>query len=112
MMWDETRGNQRWIFPNIPDGEWVDSTMALSDHKIYYESDPRWNEMHVLARGNKIEAWLNGSKITDYEGSGVLDDVLHKGLNVGEKGHIAFQIHTGDELKIRYKDIYLRILSE
>ena len=110
MMWDETRGNQRWIFPDIPDGEWVDSTMAIANHKFYFSDDEVWNEMRVKAEGMKIEAWLNGDKITDYEGAGTLDNALHKKLNVGERGHIAFQIHTGDELKIRYKDIYIREL--
>lgn len=107
MMWDETRGNQRWIFPDIPDDEWVDSTMALSETPFYLNNE-NWNEMKVLAHGNKIEAWLNGGQITDYDGTGTLDDVLHKQLEVGKKGHIAFQIHTGDELKIRYKDIFIR----
>ena len=112
MMWDETRGNQRWIFPDIPDGEWVDSTMAIADHDLYFEEDEVWNEMRVKARGTKIEAWLNGHKITDYEGAGTLDNTLHKNLNVGEKGHIALQIHTGDELKIRFKDIYIKELFD
>jgi len=111
MMWDETRGNQRWIFPDIPDGEWVDSTMAIADHDLYFEEDEVWNEMRVKARGTKIEAWLNGHKITDYEGAGTLDNTLHKNLNVGEKGHIALQIHSGDELKIRFKDIYIKEIS-
>jgi len=111
MMWDETRGNQRWIFPDIPDGEWVDSTMAIADHDLYFEEDEVWNEMRVKARGTKIEAWLNGHKITDYEGAGTLDNTLHKNLNVGEKGYIALQIHSGDELKIRFKDIYIKEIS-
>jgi hypothetical protein len=112
MMWDETRGNQRWIFPDIPDGEWVDSTMAMTNHKFYFEEDNRWNEMRVKATGTRIEAWLNGSKITDYDGAGILDNGLHKKLNVGEKGHIALQIHSGDELKIRFKDLYVKETSK
>lgn len=112
MMWDETRGNQRWIFPEIPEGEWVDSTMALTDHALYFSRDGIWNEMRVRAKGNRIEAWLNGSKITDYDGEGVLDDAVHRKLNVGQKGHIAFQIHTGDELKIRYREIYIKELNK
>ena len=111
MMWDETRGNQRWIFPEIPIGEWVDSTMALSDVPFYF-GETEWNDMLVKAKGSKIEAWLNGGKITDFDGSGMMDNELHKKLNVGETGHIAFQIHSGDELKIRYKDIYIKELSD
>jgi hypothetical protein len=112
MMWDETRGDQRWIFPDIPEGEWVDSTMAISNPPFYFENDPEWNKMVVRVQGNRIQAWLNKYKITEYDGTGTLDDDLHKSLNVGETGHIAFQIHTGDELKIRYKDIYIRTLNK
>ena len=50
MMWDETRGNQRWIFPDIPDGEWVDSTMALARPQFYI-ADDNWNEMKVYTDG-------------------------------------------------------------
>jgi len=111
MMWDETRGNQRWIFPEIPAGEWVDSTMSLSKITFYFEGSD-WNKMHVKAVGNEIKAWLNGNKITEYNGTGTLDDDLHKALQVGIHGHIAFQIHSGDELKIRFKDIYIKKLSD
>jgi hypothetical protein len=111
MMWDETRGNQRWIFPEVPEGEWVDSTMALNQHTLYFSGDnPSWNYMKVKVNGMRIEAWLNDVKITDYDGKGILDDDLHRNLNVGQKGHIAFQIHTGDELKIRFRDIFIRAL--
>ena len=27
MMWDETRGNKVWLYPALPQGEWVDETM-------------------------------------------------------------------------------------
>jgi len=111
MMWDETRGNQRWIFPDIPAGEWVDSTMALNEHSMYFSEDPHpWNLMQVRVKGNHIEAWLNDVKITDYDGEGELNDAIHHELRVGTQGHIAFQIHTGDELMIRYRHIQIREL--
>ncbi len=111
MMWDETRGNQRWIFPEIPEGTWVDSTMALNDHVMFYASDdPSWNKMKVRVNDMRIQAWLNGTLITDYNGDGVLNDQLHQNKKVGTTGHIAFQIHTGDELKIRYRNIYIEEL--
>ncbi|MFC2125482.1 DUF1080 domain-containing protein [Bacteroidota bacterium] len=112
MMWDETRGNQRWIFPDLPDGEWVDQEMALSEHEFYYSDDePAWNEMIVRAEGAHIYAELNGKPITDFHGQGILDDENHIKLNVGLSGYIALQIHSGDELRIRYKDIFVRELE-
>jgi hypothetical protein len=109
MMWDETRGNQRWIFPDVPAGEWVDSTMVLNHIQMNFSEDPTpWNRMRVRVQGNHIKAWLNEIKITDYDGEGILNDGIHRQREAGVTGHIAFQIHTGDELKIRFRHIFLR----
>lgn len=112
MMWDETRGNQRWIFPDIKDGGWVGPDMALSHPSFYYSDEgPGWNEMNIKVEGLQISAYLNGDKVTDFNGKGILDDENHRKLKVGETGFIAFQIHTGDELKIRIKDIFIKELN-
>ena len=39
-----------------------------------------------------------------------LDDAAHKSHNVGLHGHIGLQIHPGQQLHIRFKDIQLRPL--
>lgn len=113
MMWDETRGNARWIYPNLPKGQWVNPGMAPPNLKFYYSHQPPgWNTLEITARGTKIQAYLNGVKITDFDGAGILDDELHRQRGVGLRGHIALQIHTGDQLHIRYKDIFLRELEK
>jgi hypothetical protein len=112
MIWDETRGNRRWLYPEIPRGEWVDQSMAPPGLVFYYSDEgPGWNELEIDAVGTRITAYLNGIKVTDYDGAGVLDDDVHKARNVGLSGHIALQIHTGDLVKIRFKDIYIEDLS-
>ncbi len=109
MMWDETRGNQRWIFPDIRDGSWVNPEMALNPAIIFFagESDV-WNSMRIKADGMKIEAWLNGTLITDFNGDGILNEQNHREKKVGKKGFIALQIHTNDQVKIGFKEIYVR----
>jgi hypothetical protein len=112
MMWDETRGIKHWLYPDIPKGEWVDPSMAPQEMVFYYSDEgPGWNELEIKAVETRVIAHLNGVKVTDYDGAGVLDDDIHKARNVGLSGHIALQIHTGDLLKIRYKDIYIKDLS-
>lgn len=109
MVWDETRGVQRWIYPNLPKGKWVDESMAARGIRFYFSSDePAWNEMEISARGMAIKATLNGVVVTDFRGEGILDDDVHKQRNVGTSGVIALQIHAGDQLRIRYKDIDVR----
>ncbi len=109
MMWDETRGNQRWIFPDIPKDKWVDETMSKPARIFHYGEDgDAWNSLEISARGTSVTAVLNGVRITDFEGKGVLDDEIHQKLQVGRKGVIALQIHTGDELRIRYRNIRIK----
>ena len=109
MIWDETRENKRWLYPEIPKDEWVDSTMAVPGIVFYFNDDnPAWNELEISAQGTQLKAVLNGVSIMKWDGAGVLDDEVHKRYNVGMKGHIALQIHRNDELKIRFKDIQIK----
>lgn len=111
MMWDETRGHARWIYPNLPKGQWVNAGMAPPDLKFYFSHQtPDWNTLEITARGLRIEARLNGVPITDFDGAGILDDAVHRERRVGLRGHIALQIHTGDLLHIRFKDLWIREL--
>ena len=108
-MWDETKGNQRWIFPDLPDTSWVDPGMRTTPFDFYYfPTDTVWNEMKIRAEGTSIRAWLNGVQITDLQGEGILNDSLHLAGRVGMKGHIALQIHSGDQLHIRFKDLFIK----
>jgi hypothetical protein len=112
MMWDETRGNQRWIYPDIPKDQWVDESMAKPARVFYFAEDgERWNSLEITAVGTRVTAVLNGVQITDYDGKGVLDDEIHRRLQVGLKGVIALQIHSGDQLRMRYRNLRIRVLE-
>ncbi len=58
-----------------------------------------WNELRLIADGNHIVTYLNGyliSDISDYD--------------FPKTGIIALQLHTGDAMKVRFKDIVIRPL--
>ena len=113
MIWDETRGVQRWLWPSVPKGQWVKPEMANPMLKFFYADDtPAWNELEITARGPKLKAVLNGVEVMNYDGAGVLDDSTHRARNVGMKGHFALQIHTGDRLRIRFKEIHVQDLAK
>lgn len=63
-----------------------------------YRTD-EWNRMTIRARGNRLEYWINGIKIMDYQ------DLDPKG---SLEGVIGFQIHNGSSMKIEYRN--LRVL--
>ncbi len=108
MIWDETRGVNRWLFPPVAPGKWVNQLMATPDLVFYYDNEgPGWNSLEIRALGPTINVTLNGIPVTSYDGTGILDDDVHQAHGVGMRGHIALQIHTGDQLKIRFKDIVL-----
>jgi len=109
MIWDETRGVQHWLFPPVPKGKWVDETMAPPGMKFFFSDDPTpWNELEIAAIGTRLKVVLNGVVVTDYDGAGMLNDATHRARQVGERGHLALQIHTGDRLRIRFKDLQIR----
>ena len=111
MVWDETRGNQRWLWPTVPPGKWVDETMARPGARFHFADDtPSWNDLEITANGPRLKAMLNGAVVMEWDGAGVLDDPLHRERRVGLHGHIAIQIHTGDELKVRFRDLRVREL--
>jgi len=113
MIWDETRTVKRWLYPNVPKGEWADKSMADPNLVFYYSDEgPAWNELEITAVGTRLTARLNGTEVMDYDGDGVLNDDAHEARNVGLIGYIALQIHTKDELRIRFKDIFIKDLSE
>jgi hypothetical protein len=109
MVWDETRGNQRWLWPGVPKGQWVDEKMAKPNLKFRHSDEgDGWNDLEISARGLKLKGVLNGVTVMECDGTGVLNDAVHKQRRVGERGHIALQIHTGDKLRIRFKDIQVQ----
>lgn len=110
-MWDETRGEKRWIYPDLPQDEWVNEEMRKKEVPFFYsDEEEKWNKLEIYADGNKIQAWLNGEMITKFKGKEILNNELHKKYDVGKKGCIALQLHTGDELKMKYKDIFIKEL--
>jgi hypothetical protein len=86
--------------------QWVNQAMANPDLVFYYADEgPGWNTLEIAAVGTRITALLNGILVTNYDGAGVLDDTIHRAHDVGLTGHIALQIHKGDQLRIRFRDI-------
>jgi hypothetical protein len=111
MVWDETRGNQRWLWPVIPKGTWVDEKMAMSGAPFHFaDTTPAWNDLEVTAQGTQLAARLNGTVVMQWDGAGVLNDPTHRERRVGMFGRIALQIHTGDQLKVRFRDIRIKEL--
>ena len=57
-----------------------------------------WNDYVVEATGSKVRTWINGHPCVD------LDDP-----KLSRRGLIAFQLHSGGPLEVRFKDIKLEV---
>jgi hypothetical protein len=61
-----------------------------------------WNELRIVAEGNRIRHWFNGTLTADVTD---LDEP-----RAAKSGVLAFQIHTGLPMRIQFKDIRLKHL--
>jgi len=99
-LWNEGPGEHRWL-----------SNDSVPGLKFFYADEgDGWNDLEIWAHGMKIKTALNGVTLVDYDGSGVLDDELHKQHGVGTKGVIGLQIHSFHELRLRFKDVRIKEL--
>ena len=99
-LWNEGPGPHRWLYNE-----------TVKDQKFFYaDQGDGWNDMEITSQGTRIKSVLNGVTLVDYDGAGVLDDELHRKINVGMKGMIGLQIHSYHELKLRFKDIRIKPL--
>ncbi len=111
LIYDETWGEKRWICPSLKDWS-IDKTNAPKNVKfIFADEQNGWNDLVIVAKGNQIKTFLNGNRVVDYNGEGVLNNAAHIEKDVDKNGHIALQLHMKNRLKMKYKDIFIRELK-
>ena len=115
LIYDETEGVQRWLHPSLPDWRIAPEQVpkaALETSLVYFEDDNEaWNSMEIICIGMMIETYVNGNRVAEFNGAGILNDEAHRSEKSGETGCIAFQLHMNDELHIRFKDILIKELA-
>ncbi len=66
--------------------------------KVLREGD--WNELQIRADGDHVVTHLNGFEVTNFR-----DDKLAR------EGILALQIHSGQGVKVRFKDLWIKPLT-
>lgn len=82
----------------------VTGSIAPADDYIkkgYYKAKD-WNEYRIVARGNRIQHYLNGFQTVD------VTDNDEKGRSL--EGVLALQLHAGPPMVVEFKDILLKNL--
>ena len=59
-----------------------------------------WNSMKIMVNGDNVKTWLNGIEMITLN-----DEIIGHG-----EGSIALQIHAGDDVKVRWRNINLEKL--
>ena len=76
---------------------WLIKPDPIKDKSLKYGD---WNSMKIMVKGDNVKTWLNGVEMISLS-----DKVIGQG-----KGSIALQIHSGDDVKVRWKNIKLEKL--
>jgi hypothetical protein len=71
--------------------------VQIPDEKEGFLKMGEWNTLRIRAVGDKVQTWLNGNAMVDFEDAKI-------GAGVGS---IALQIHDGGGIKVRWKNILL-----
>ena len=61
-----------------------------------------WNQMKIRVVGDNVKTWLNGEKMVEFTDKKIGD----------ANGKIALQIHSGGGIKVYYRNIVIREISD
>ncbi len=62
-----------------------------------------WNECHIIAKGNRLQHYINGILMSDVTDN----DTVNRKL----RGLLGVQVHVGPPMRIEYKDFRLKRLK-
>jgi hypothetical protein len=86
-IYESMPNGRQWLVKPIPEDEAVLQPGA-------------WNHLRIQAVGSKVVSWLNGKQMVELEDEKV----------GSRKGFIALQIHSGGNIKVRWKNIRIQEL--
>jgi len=103
---DENTGRETLVAPNghktVVDADGKRTTSRLGD-PVELKKPGRWNDYHIVARGNHIILEVNGQRSAE-----VIDNEIgHFDL----KGILALQLRSGPPMKVQFREILLKMSS-
>ena len=86
-----------------PDGSRVSEAYAPVHQYPVLVRDREWNDYRIVAIGERIDVYINGSLFSSLWDQQVPDRDL--------EGELAFQLHAGPETRIEFKEVHLQHLT-
>ncbi len=91
---------------NIKNNAWLGMTvtgsLGSSDSLKSLIKSEDWNEFHLIAKGNRLQHYVNGVLMSD-----VTDDDV---INRKSSGLLGVQVHVGPPMKVQYKNLRIKHL--
>jgi len=91
---------------NVKNNAWmvreVTGSLGSQDSLRTLMKSNEWNSAHIIARGNRLQHFINGVLISDVTDN----DAVNRKMN----GFIGVQVHVGPPMKVEYRDIRLKEL--
>ncbi|MFT3746964.1 MAG: DUF1080 domain-containing protein [Agriterribacter sp.] len=102
---------QKTTIPNAPGqpekNAWsamvVDGSVGNSDSLKALIKPEDWNQIHIIAKGNRLQHFVNGALMSDVTDN----DPAHSKAS----GLIGVQVHVGPPMTVRYRNIQLKELK-
>ncbi len=103
-------GQAGWIYGEATEYKWLSAAPKsedknVSEHKHFKNGE--WNKFRVVAKGNNIQTWINGTQVAD---------LTHDGIYaMNPEGFIGLQVHGipagGGPFEVRWRNIRLKELK-
>ncbi|MEO6187705.1 MAG: DUF1080 domain-containing protein [Ginsengibacter sp.] len=91
---------------NIKDNVWTASIVTASlgnVDSLKQDINEGWNEVHIIAKGNRLQHFINGLLMSDVTD----DDTVNRRLS----GLLGVQVHVGPPMKVEYRNFRLKKLK-
>jgi hypothetical protein len=99
--------NPDQVKAKITRNAWTDreviSTLAKDEELKAKIKSADWNQIHIIAKGNRLLHYVNGVLMSD-----VTDEDVINGKSAGLLG---VQVHVGPPMKVMYRNLQLKILD-
>ena len=85
--------------------DWMTPANKLIRHKVY--KDGKWNSYRIVAKGSRIQTWINGKQIED-----LIDEEIFK---THPEGFIGLQVHSVQDrgpYQVAWRNIKIRSLDK
>lgn len=108
LLYDETDGVKHWLYPKTT--SWRLESFETPNELVVFDDGIRWNTLVLQCLKGRVTTKVNGTVLTDYDGSGVLNDQIHTKMGVGMRGLLSFQLHKKHDIFIQFRNCYIKSL--